>query len=421
VNKLIINSCVVVLDNYALDKGPADLQLSHFFKKNKKFGSNDRSNIAELFYGVIRNKRYLEALVGGTDFKKMVLIYLIKIKGKSVREILPYLSKNDENYLKNIKSKKKIINEWPIKLSLPDLIWKKLLKQYTQEQAISLAKSFLTPANLNLRVNTLKKKDIIEVLNELRSSFPDFSKNIVQNKLSPIGICLPRGTSIQKHQLFLNGNIEVQDEGSQILSFLVSPQRGQMVVDFCAGAGGKALAMSAMMKNTGRVYAFDVSEKRLANLKKRLKRSGASNIMPYRIKNENDIKIKRLRGKFDRVLVDSPCSGLGTLRRNPDIKWKHTEASLMELELKQQLIINSASQLCKIGGYLIYGTCSLLEEENENQVNKFLKKYPNFKLLPAAINLSKYQIRLSDKDYLKLDPYNNNTDGFFGALFERIK
>ena len=167
------------------------------------------------------------------------------------------------------------------------------------------------------------------------------------------------------HSRMLSRNIEVQDEGSQILSYLVSPDRGQMVADFCAGAGGKSLALSSLMKNTGRIYAFDVSEKRLANLKKRLKRSGASNITMQRISNENDIKIKRLRGKFDRVLVDSPCTGLGTLRRNPDLKWKHNEKTLNELISKQEAILNSASSLCKVGGYLVYATCSLLNDENE--------------------------------------------------------
>jgi 16S rRNA (cytosine967-C5)-methyltransferase len=175
------------------------------------------------------------------------------------------------------------------------------------------------------------------------------------------------------------------------------------------------------MKNTGRIYAFDVSEKRLANLKKRLKRSGASNITMQRISNENDIKIKRLRGKFDRVLVDSPCTGLGTLRRNPDLKWKHNEKSLNELISKQEAILNAASSLCKVGGYLVYATCSILKDENENQVENFVKNNINFRVVPQSSIMSRYKITLGDGKFLKLNSLENNTDCFFGAVFERVE
>jgi 16S rRNA (cytosine967-C5)-methyltransferase len=239
--------------------------------------------------------------------------------------------------------------------------------------------------------------------------------------MSPTCISLPRGISIQKNNLFLDGIIEVQDEGSQILSYLVNPKRGSMVADFCAGAGGKTLAISAIMKNTGRLYAFDISEKKLINLKKRLKRSGASNIISHKIIHENDIKIKRLREKFDRVLVDAPCTGLGTLRRNPDLKWKHSPESLKELNIKQNLIINSASKLCKIGGHLIYATCSLLAQENEEIIEQFLSQNKNFRLLSPEPILIKYNITLKTHKYLKLRPDEHKTDGFFAAILERFE
>ncbi|MBT6250876.1 MAG: RsmB/NOP family class I SAM-dependent RNA methyltransferase, partial [Nitrosomonadales bacterium] len=230
-----------------------------------------------------------------------------------------------------------------------------------------------------------------------------------------------RGSYIQKHPLFLEGNIEVQDEGSQLLSYLVNPKRGQMVADFCAGAGGKTLAMASIMKNTGRIYSFDVSGKRLDNLKIRLKRSGASNISMQKISSENDNKIKRLKEKFDRVLVDAPCTGFGTLRRNPDLKWKHSEKSLLELIAKQKKILQSAARLCKKKGLLIYATCSLLDEENEQQVENFLSENSDFKLLGKSVILEKYGLVLSDGKYLKLNPFENDTDGFFGAVMERVK
>lgn len=174
--------------------------------------------------------------------------------------------------------------------------------------------------------------------------------------------------------LFKDGGVEVQDEGSQLLAQIVGAKRGEMVVDFCAGAGGKTLALGCAMRNTGRLYAFDVSDKRLAKMKPRLARSGLSNVHPIQIAHERDARIKRLAGKADRVLIDSPCSGLGTLRRNPDLKWRQTPETITEMAEKQHAILESAARLVKVGGRLVYATCSLLEDENDRIVGDFLKK-----------------------------------------------
>jgi len=204
------------------------------------------------------------------------------------------------------------------------------------------------------------------------------------------------------------------------LAHLVAPKRGMMVADFCAGAGGKTLAMGALMRNTGRLYAFDVSEKRLHSLGQRLKRSGLSNLNAQSISSENDPKLKRLNGKFDRVLVDAPCTGLGTLRRNPDLKWRQTPQDLAELTVKQANILARAARLTKAGGRLIYSTCSLLKDENEQIAESFLATHPDFKLLNAAEILSQQQINLDTGQYLKLLPHLHNTDGFFAAVFEKL-
>jgi 16S rRNA (cytosine967-C5)-methyltransferase len=166
---------------------------------------------------------------------------------------------------------------------------------------------------------------------------------------SPLGIRLLGKPALSKHPLFIDGSIEVQDEGSQLLGFLLQPKRGEMVADFCAGAGGKTLLLGALMRSQGRLYAFDVAERRLARLKPRLARSGLSNVHPVRIDSERDTKIRRLAGKLDRVLVDAPCSGLGTLRRNPDLKWRQTPASVAELAAKQAAILAAAGTLVKVG------------------------------------------------------------------------
>jgi 16S rRNA (cytosine967-C5)-methyltransferase len=196
-----------------------------------------------------------------------------------------------------------------------------------------------------------------------------------------------------------------------------------MVADFCAGAGGKTLLLGGLMRSQGRLYAFDVAEKRLAKLKPRLARSGLSNVHPVRIESENDIKIKRLAGKLDRVLVDAPCSGLGTLRRNPDLKWRQTPASVAELTVKQAAILHAASGLVKTGGRLVYATCSLLAAENDAVVADFLAAHPQFVALSAAEVLSRQGIDIdcdaSGGDRLRLLPHRHGTDGFFAAVMER--
>lgn len=192
-----------------------------------------------------------------------------------------------------------------------------------------------------------------------------------------------------------------------------------MVVDFCAGAGGKTLALGAMMRSTGRLYAFDISEKRLAKLKPRLARSGLSNVNPVLIDSEHDAKIKRLAGKIDRVLVDAPCSGLGTLRRNPDLKWRQTRTAIDELTPKQASILASAARLVKKGGRLVYATCSVLDAENERIVEQFLADHPEFTLVPAQQVLADQRIELETGDYLSLWPHRHATDGFFAAVLER--
>jgi 16S rRNA (cytosine967-C5)-methyltransferase len=196
-----------------------------------------------------------------------------------------------------------------------------------------------------------------------------------------------------------------------------------MVVDFCAGAGGKSLAIGALMRSTGRVYAFDVSGKRLAQLRPRLARSGLSNVYPHQIGSERDPRVKRLAGKIDRALVDAPCTGLGTLRRNPDLKWRQSEAALGELVAKQSAILDAAARLVKPGGRLLYVTCSILHEENDAIVAGFLAHHPEFTVVPARPALEASRIALPpgepDDAFLRLRPDVHGTDAFFGALMER--
>ena len=194
-----------------------------------------------------------------------------------------------------------------------------------------------------------------------------------------------------------------------------------MVVDFCAGAGGKTLALGAMMGNQGRLYAYDVSAKRLARLKPRLKRSGLSNVQTQLIGSEKDPRIQRLAGKIDRVLIDAPCTGLGTLRRNPDMKWRQAEADISTLTDKQLRILNAASTLVKKDGLLVYGTCSILRDENEAVIERFMnERSGKFELIDAAKSLGIEGIESQNTPYLKLLPNTHGCDGFFAATLKAI-
>jgi 16S rRNA (cytosine967-C5)-methyltransferase len=213
----------------------------------------------------------------------------------------------------------------------------------------------------------------------------------------------------------------VQDEGSQLLALITDAKRGEMVVDFCAGAGGKTLALGAAMRNTGRLYAFDVAGHRLEALKPRLARSGLSNVYPVQIAHERDERIKRLAGKIDRVLVDAPCSGLGTLRRNPDLKWRQSPKAVQELNAKQTAILAGAARLLKPGGRLVYATCSLLASENEAVCAVFEAAHPGFECLAVDQVLADLKVADADKlthaGNLRLWPHLHATDGFFAAIW----
>jgi 16S rRNA (cytosine967-C5)-methyltransferase len=247
----------------------------------------------------------------------------------------------------------------------------------------------------------------------------------VPTPYAPLGLRVAGKPALHKVDVFLRGEVEVQDEGSQLLALLLDAKRGEMVVDFCAGAGGKTLALGAAMRNTGRLYAFDTSGHRLAALKPRLARSGLSNVYPVQIAHERDDRIKRLAGKIDRVLVDAPCSGLGTLRRNPDMKWRQTPESVAELATKQAAILDSAARLLKPGGRLVYATCSLLEDENEAVAQAFSASHArDFAVVPAADALTRAHVNGAEElvrgTCLRLWPHRHATDGFFAAVWERV-
>jgi 16S rRNA (cytosine967-C5)-methyltransferase len=419
---LIRQAAMLLTDMLDFDK-PADAKMSAFFRNNRDLGNKERAFIAESVYGVIRRFRYLSTVTANDekdpdDARKLILAWLLRVQGRSLRDLDSMLTEQQKEWAVAIKAKSTADLPLAVQADVRDWLWEKLVKQYGESEALTIGRSMLEQATLDLRVNTIKASPA-EVLEKMIAENINNENTISSMPYSPIGIRMPNRLGISKHVLFTEGKIEVQDEGSQLLSYLVAPKRGQMVADLCAGAGGKALALGALMRNTGRLYAFDVSEKRLNNLGKRLKRSGLSNLNAQLINNENDLKLKRLNGKFDRVLVDAPCSGLGTLRRNPDLKWRQTEQDVMELNIKQKNILSRAAKLTKEGGRVVYATCSLLREENESVAEAFLDSNPDFTLVPANEVLAQQQINLDTGKYLNLLPHLHGTDGFFAAVFEK--
>ncbi len=400
---------------------PADSVVSRYFRQHRELGHADRGFAAETVYAVLRRKRSLSVRCGDdVTSRRLLLAALACVNGMNRRELDVVLREVEGKWLAEAKAVRPEDLPPAVRLDLPDWLYETLAGQFSAEELEKLALSLNQSAPLDLRVNLLKAERE-PVLARLKAD----GLAADACRYSPIGIRLVGKPSLSRHPLFLDGSIEVQDEGSQLLGFLLQPKRGEMVADFCAGAGGKTLLLGAMMRSQGRLYAFDVAEKRLAKLKPRLARSGLSNVHPVRIESENDIKIKRLAGKLDRVLVDAPCSGLGTLRRNPDLKWRQTPESVAELNAKQASILNAAAGLVKKGGRLVYATCSLLEAENEAIVSAFLATHPDFVSLSAIEVLHKQGIEIdatdSADDRLRLLPHRHGTDGFFAAVLERAK
>jgi 16S rRNA (cytosine967-C5)-methyltransferase len=396
--------------------GPADSILSRYFREHPKLGSRERNAVAEGVYAVLRNKLVYASFSEsgyGPAMRRLTLLGLADAVGA---DALGSLSPEETEWLHRIAEIDRHSLPVALRANLPAWLFDKLVARDGEAATLQLAEALNRPAPLDLRVNAIKAKRE-DVIAELATA-PILCE---PTPYSSLGIRVMKKPALQNLPLFKEGMIEVQDEGSQLLAQIVAAKRGEMVVDFCAGAGGKTLALGGAMRNTGRLYAFDVSEKRLSKLKPRLARSGLSNVHPVLIAHENDSKIKRLAGKIDRVLVDAPCSGLGTLRRNPDVKWRQTLESVAELNAKQSAILAGAARLVKPGGRLVYATCSLLDEENEAIAGQFLATHEDFALVPMKDILLEQKIPLEMQDYLKLLPHIHQTDGFFAAVFERKK
>ena len=415
--KVLLDACAELVRLTLQFEHPADSVVSRFFREHRQLGPRERATLAETAYNVLRHKlrfEYLARSGSGAKERRLAILgfhapldFLYGAINETEKTWLEGCDRvKPEEFLDRHRHN---LPEWmvePLQAQLGDEFW-------------PLVESLGQSATLDLRVNALHDKRA-DVQKELKlAGIPT-----EPTPYSPWGLRIQGKPALTKLDAFARGAIEVQDEGSQLLALLLDAHRGEMVVDFCAGAGGKTLAIGASMRNTGRLYAFDVSGHRLDALKPRLARSKLSNVHPAAIAHERDERIKRLAGKIDRVLVDSPCSGLGTLRRNPDLKWRQTPKALEELAVKQLAILQSAARLLKPGGRLVYATCSLLVQENEAIAQAFTQAHPDFEVLVAASELERLKVpdagslcSGNQSEFLRLWPHRHGTDGFFAAIW----
>ena len=396
---------------------PADGVVSDFFRQHRALGIRERHTLAETTYTVLRQRLLFQHLAQSGKGEMERRLVLLAWQGND-GFLRAALSETEQQWLQQVSAVDRTALPEKLRHNLPEWL-ADTLKPALGDEFWPLVESMSAAAPLDLRVNTFKAKR-----EAVQEAFKAEGIEALPTPYSPLGLRIQGKPALHKLDVFMRGDVEVQDEGSQLLALLAGAKRGEMVMDFCAGAGGKTLALGAEMRNTGRLYAFDTSGHRLASLKPRLARSGLSNVFPAQIAHERDERIKRLTGKLDRVLVDAPCSGLGTLRRNPDLKWRQTPLSVEELRVKQAAILASAARLLKPGGRLVYATCSLLDVENEDVARTFSTEHErDFQVLPAQEALTRAHVSDAESlvrgDFMRLWPHRHGTDGFFAAVWER--
>ncbi len=407
---------------------PADRVVHDALRGRRYIGSTDRREISERIFWHLRRKARIGWWLGEVEAvnepRARVLAELMLCEGKSLGEVAqlfddqrygpPKLGEREKRWLKRLEGQALDDSRQPpaVRCECPEWLYPRFAPK-----AEAALRAMIEQAPLDLRVNELKA-DRAEAIERLRAEGIEAQPT----PFSPLGLRLTGRVNLAETDTFKKGIVEVQDEGSQIVSLLVAAEAGQRVVDFCAGAGGKTLALAARMKNGGSIQALDIMQGRLDRAAQRAKRAGAHNITRRLLSSQRDPWVKRQRKKADRVLVDAPCSGTGAWRRNPDSRWNQTESGLAELAALQAEILDSAWRMVKPGGRLIYATCSLLPEENAAQIQAFLKANTEFSLLPwrnvwsAAVGTPPPE---GEGDMLLLSPERHGTDGFFAAILQR--
>jgi len=421
-----LQATIDLLDEIADTKYPADRIMSAYFKQRRYIGSKDKAAISENLYTILRNKMRFEYILNSKDLgihSRMLVALLLKMNDGDLYDTFDG-NKYSPKRLRPGQLERfadldlNVIDSAPlyVKLNVPEWIAPKLenaLGDRFEEEMVATNKS----ATTDIRVNTLKSS-----VPPVDQALADVGYLAHKTDLSPWAIRFEKRVALFGLPSFKQGWFEIQDEGSQLLALLTGVRAGEKVVDFCAGAGGKTLAMAAMMENKGTIYACDVHTKRLEQLGKRTKRAGVHNVRTHTLSSENDKWVKKHTEYADCVLLDAPCTGTGTWRRSPDSRWNLTQENLNDLVALQRSILQSAKRLVKPGGRLLYATCSLLEEENEAQVLRFLENNSDFS--PENFDivdvLADFPDRFSNSGHeIRTFPAMTGTDGFYVACLKR--
>ncbi|MDP7010835.1 MAG: RsmB/NOP family class I SAM-dependent RNA methyltransferase [Verrucomicrobiota bacterium] len=401
---------------------PADGMLALYYRHRRYIGSKDRREISRMVYGAVRNEAALRWRLEQAGLmltpREVVLGGLVFLDGRGPEEIGELFSgqeycpgplDSEEADWVRIHERQPLLHTdmpEPVRFNYPDWMQPVLQDLFGDQLAEAMA-ALNAEASVDLRVNILKA-----TREQVMAALVDDGMEPIPMPFAADGLRLLKRGALVATQAFRDGWFEIQDEGSQLVAELVQARPGEKGIDFCAGAGGKTLALSARMENRGQILAWDVAKARLKQMAPRLKRAGVSNVQTRVLKSERDSYLDEHAETADWVLLDAPCSGTGMWRRSPDLKRRTTQRNLDKVTEQQRQIIDSAARLVKSGGRLIYATCSILRQENENQINRFLATHPEFTVMPVKLPTGKG----GEVPYLRLFPHRHHTDGFFGAV-----
>lgn len=420
-----IQSAIDLVQNIIEEERPADRVLSHFFKNNRYIGSKDRRHVRDIAYGVMRHyfrfAWWCDHLSLPQDGRSLVLMHLIFLEKRDKKKLASLftsihygpekLNKSEEEAVSKIIGKDVQHPDMPVATSLetPIDLLPEIEKTFGANWQDEM-KAMLGNAKFDMRVNTVKiDRDAA------MARFKEDDIEVEAGKYSPYCIRMSKRFHLADHPFMSEGKVEVQDQASQMVALITDVKPGQRVIDFCAGAGGKSLALGMMMENKGSIVASDISEGRLKRTKLRARRAGLHNIETKLLESARDKWVKRRKESFDMVLIDAPCTGTGTWRRDPDKKWRDVGPALSELVPLQADILDSAARMVKPGGRLVYATCSFLDAENGQQIRSFLEAHPEFEWgeMPDSVK------ELANDAELVMTPHQHDTDGFYAAVLRK--
>ena len=425
-----IQAAIELLDQIAAAAAPADRLVASFFRNRRYAGAKDRRAVTETVYDILRRQGEYAWRASGADSRHLVLAHLMSAGTANAGEVATLfdgqkfcpanLDDQEQAALTRLSQAAAAPAPAWVTGNYPEWLGPSLARRFGADLEREMA-AFLGRAEVDLRVNLLKS-----TLARVAAKLAKDDIGTTPGGLAPTALRLDARRTMSKHALYLDGSIEIQDEGSQLVALLCAVGPGQQVVDYCAGAGGKSLALAAQMENKGQIFAFDSDARRLEPLRARLQRARVRNVQAHALgEAAAAATLSGLAGKVDRLLLDVPCSGSGVWRRNPESKWRLGAEKLSRYGAAQSRILRSTAPLVRPGGRLIYATCSLLMEENEDQVEGFLADQPEFEVLPIsrvwdeAMTSPDRAVCPCDDPYLRLTPAQHGTDGFFVAVLQR--